>query len=113
MKAIVYHKYGPPKVLQVREVKCPVSGKEGVLVRVRASSVTAGDWRLRRADPFIIRCVNGPFHPMRKTILGMEMAGDVIETGKGVNRLKAGDRVFGTTGFRQGGYAQYVCLQEK
>jgi NADPH:quinone reductase-like Zn-dependent oxidoreductase len=117
MKAIVWTKYGPPEVLQLREVETPTPAENEVRIKVRAATVTAGDCEVRSLKlPILfrlpIRLYAGFIKPQRISILGQELAGEVESVGKGVKRLKEGDAVFAATFFRFGAYAEYACLPE-
>jgi NADPH:quinone reductase-like Zn-dependent oxidoreductase len=111
MKAAVYTRYGPPQVLEVKEVAQPVPRDNEVLVRVHATTVCAADWRLRKADPFLVRFMNGLRRP-KIPILGAEFAGTVESVGRAVTRFGERDEVFGSNGFKFGAHAEYVCLSE-
>ena len=117
MKAIVYTKYGPPDVLELKEVEQPTPKENEVLVRVRATSVTAGDCNARGfvfVPPgfgLLPRLMFGLRKP-KKSILGTELAGEIEAIGKDVMLFKKGDQVFGIGSDRFGAYAEYVCRPE-
>lgn len=113
MQAIVYHTYGSPDVLKMEEVQTPVVRDNGLLVKVVAASVAAGDWHLLRAEPFIARFMIGLLRPKYK-ILGADVAGRVEAVGRNVTQFQPGDEVFGdlsASGF--GGFAEYVAAPEQ
>ncbi len=117
LKAIIWTKYGAPEVLQLQEVDKPTPKDNEVLIKVHATTVTAGECEIRSLKlPFWLRVslqlwlgIRKP----RKKILGQEVAGEVEAVGNDVERFRKGDQVFGTTGFSFGADAQYVCLPVK
>ena len=111
MKAIVYTKYGAPEVLQLTEVEKPSPKDNEVLIKMFATTVTSGDCRMRRADPFLVRLIGGFFKP-KKSILGVDMAGEIEEVGSTVTKFKKGDPVFGSSYPNFGCYAEYNCVPE-
>jgi NADPH:quinone reductase-like Zn-dependent oxidoreductase len=119
MKAVVCTKYGPPDVLQLKEVEKPNPKDNEVLIKICATTVTIGDVIIRRGKhpdskfyTLVLHIVFGLRKP-KNSILGMEIAGDIEAVGKDVKKFKEGDKVFGSTfSFRFGGHAEYKCLPE-
>ena len=105
MKAAVYTRYGPPDVVQIKDIEKPVPNDDEVLLRVRAASVNPYDWHFMRGTPYAVRIIAGLRKP--KVIrLGADVAGEIEAVGRNVTQFKPGDEVFG---WCRGAFAEYVC----
>ena len=118
MRAVVYDTYGPPDVLRIEDVPMPEPQEGELRVKVRAVAVTRGDCATRDANrksgpaiSLVSRAVFGLTRPKQR-ILGTEFSGTVDAVGAGVQNVKPGDEVFGSTGFRFGAYAEYLTAPE-
>lgn len=117
MKAIVYRTYGPPDVLHLAEVQKPMPGEHEVLIKLQAATVTTGDCNVRG-----FTFVPPGFGPLPRLmfgftrpkiqILGTELSGEIVQTGKKVSKFKIGDQVFGIDSTRFGAYAEFTCRHE-
>ncbi|MCP4151208.1 MAG: NAD(P)-dependent alcohol dehydrogenase [bacterium] len=113
MKAMIYTKYGSPDVLELKEIEKPAPGDNEVRIKIFATSLNAFDWRYLRGKPFLLRLMAG-FPKPRNQILGIDIAGQVEAVGKNATQFKPGDDVYADiSGWRFGGFAQYVCADEK
>ena len=120
MKAVVYENYGSPEVLTIKDVEKPIPKKNEILIKVKASSVSAGVLWVRNGKhpdskffTLMVRLMFGLKKP-KNQILGYEFSGEIKSTGANVKAFKKGDKVFGTTtGLKQGSYAEYICIPEK
>ena len=108
MKAAVCTRFGSPDVVQIKDVEKPAPKDNEVLVRIHASTICAADYRLKNM-PYVVGWIIGL---TKRNILGMELAGTVESVGKAVTRFRAGDKVFGGTGFKFGAHAEYACARE-
>jgi NADPH:quinone reductase-like Zn-dependent oxidoreductase len=118
MKAIVWTKYGPPDGLELREVEKPTPKDTELLIKIYATTVTAGDCELRSLKfpiylNLAMRLWRGFLKPRENSILGTELAGEIEAVGKHVKRFKEGDHVFGSAGMDFGANAEYICLPEE
>ena len=114
MHAVVYSEYGGPGVLKYTRVDRPEPAADEVLIRIVATSIGAGDWHLMRGTPFIIRLVYRGYRRPKHPILGVDIAGRVVEVGRAVTTVQSGDEVvcdLSKSGF--GGFAEYVCVPEQ
>jgi NADPH:quinone reductase-like Zn-dependent oxidoreductase len=112
MKAIVYTRYGPPEVLQLKEAPKPTPKDDEVLIRVHAATVNRTDCGFLRAKPSFVRFISGLRRPKR-TILGNEFAGEIEAVGKDVKSFVNGDHVFGFSGVSFGAHAEYMTMPER
>ena len=113
MKAIVYEKYGPPDVLQLKEVEKPMPKEDEVLIKVQAVSVNYSDWVYVRGKPFVARLMGSGLLKPRKMMLGADVAGRVEAVGRNIKQFRPGDEVYGDlSGCGWGGFAEYVSAPE-
>jgi NADPH:quinone reductase-like Zn-dependent oxidoreductase len=124
MKAIICTKYGPPEVLKLQEVEKPVPGDNEVLIKIHATTAHIGDTKLRSLKPGMGPVLDLIFKPVmrillgftgpRNKILGMDLAGEIEETGKDVTLFKKGEQIFASAfaGYKFGAYAEYKCMPE-
>lgn len=116
MKAVVYERYGPPEVLQLKEVEKPRPKNNEVLIKIHAATVTSGDWRVRSLNVpagfgLIMRLVFGVSKP-KQPILGSELAGVIESVGNDVSKFKIGDPVFAFSDASMGCHAEYKCMPQ-
>ena len=118
MRAVVYDRYGSPDVLRLEDVERPVPDEDEVLVRIHAAAVTRSDCATRDANRgsglavmMLSRLISGIRRPKQR-ILGSELAGEVEAVGGAVSEFAVGDQVFGSSGFRFGAHAEFICVRE-
>ena len=124
MKAIVYEKFGPPEVLEIKEIEKPVPEDNEILIEIHAANINYGDLVARKMKlmsprdfhmPFLFWMIaksSMGFRKPKKRILGNEFSGVIESVGKEVKRFKEGDEIFGYLGQNMGAYAEYVCMPE-
>ena len=108
MKAVVYTDYGPPDVLQLKDIKKPEPSDDQILIRVRAASVNPYDWHFIRGTPYVMRMMIGGLRKPKDPRVGVDYAGTVEAVGKNVTLFKPGDEVFGN---KSGAFAEYLCAR--
>jgi NADPH:quinone reductase-like Zn-dependent oxidoreductase len=108
MKAVVYTDYGPPDVLEIREIKKPAPNDDQVLVKVHAAAVNPLDWHFIRGTPYVMRMMMGGLRKPKDPLVGVDYAGTIEAVGKNVTQFKPGDAVFGN---RSGAFAEYLCAR--
>lgn len=116
MRAAIYQTYGSPEVVQVIEVPKPIPNASEVLIKIHATTVSSGDWRVRTLNVpsgfgILSRLIFGVTKP-RKKILGTELSGVIESVGKEVKKFKVGDAVFASPGAGMGAHAEYICMAE-
>ena len=111
MKAIVYEEYGPPDVLEIKEVEKPAPNDNEMLIKVHAAAVTPLDWHFMTGTPFLARIMAGGLFKPKHQVLGTQVSGQVEAVGENVNRFRPGEAVFGRSK-NGGGFAEYVCISE-
>jgi NADPH:quinone reductase-like Zn-dependent oxidoreductase len=111
MRAIACTAYGPPEVLQLREIDTPTPKESEIRIRVHAAVVGPSDCAFRKGDPFIVKLIYGLAKP-KLAIQGVEFAGVVDATGGAVTQFRVGDQVFGVSTDSFGAHAEYLCLPE-
>jgi NADPH:quinone reductase-like Zn-dependent oxidoreductase len=112
MRAVLHRHYGGPELLERGEVPQPRPGPEQVLVEVHAASINAADYRIMRADPWLVRLGNGLLRPRKWPVLGSDFAGRVVAVGDRVTSVSIGDRVFGdASADGRGSFAELVCVR--
>jgi NADPH:quinone reductase-like Zn-dependent oxidoreductase len=110
MKAIVYTDYGPPDVLQLKEINKPTPEKDEVLIKVHAASINYVDWHVLKGESLLLRLMNGIRKP-KHNVLGDDVAGQVEEVGSNVKHFQPGDEVFGISA--NDAFAEFACVKEE
>jgi NADPH:quinone reductase-like Zn-dependent oxidoreductase len=112
VRAVVHDRYGPPDVLRLEEVEHPVPKTDEVLVKIYATTVNRTDCHIRGANPFLWRFFGAGFLRPKQRLSGSDLAGEVVAVGADVSEFAVGDHIFGTSGYRFGAHAEFICLPE-
>jgi NADPH:quinone reductase-like Zn-dependent oxidoreductase len=112
MQAVVHDTYGPPEVLRLESVERPVPKDDEVLIKIHATTVNRTDCHIRAANPFLWRLFGAGLRRPKQRMSGSELAGEVVAVGAAVTEFAVGDQVFGTSGYRFGAHAEFICVRE-
>jgi NADPH:quinone reductase-like Zn-dependent oxidoreductase len=112
MRAVVHDRYGPPDVLRIEEVERPVPKDDEVLIKIHATTVNRTDCHVRGANPFLWRFFGTGLLRPKQRLSGSDFAGEVVAVGAAVSEFTVDDHVFGTSGYRFGAHAEYICVRE-
>ena len=112
MRAVVHDSYGSPNVLRLEEVERPEPKDDEVLVAIHATTVNRTDCHIRGAKPFLWRLFGAGFLRPKQRLSGSDLAGEVVSVGSAVTEFTVGDHVFGTSGYRFGAHAEFICVPE-
>ena len=112
MRAVVHDRYGSPNVLRLEEVERPEPKDDEVLVEIHATTVNRTDCHIRGAKPFLWRLFGAGFLRPKQRLSGSDLAGEVVSVGSAVTEFAVGDHVFGTSGYRFGAHAEFICVPE-
>ena len=111
MRAVVHDRYGPPEVLRLESIERPVPKDDEILVKVQATTVNRTDCHIRAANPFLWRLFGAGLRRPKQRLSGSDLAGEVVAVGGAVTKFAVGDHVFGTSGYRFGAHAEFMCLR--
>ena len=111
MKSVIVNGYGGAEVLKIKEINKPTPRENEILIRIKATSITAASTMMREGKPYFGRLFLGLRKP-KVTTPGTDLAGTIEQIGEKVSRFKVGDQVLAETGLNCGAYAEYICLAE-
>ena len=112
MRAVVHDTYGPPEVLRLESVERPIPKDDEVLIKIHATTVNRTDCHIRAANPFLWRLFGAGLRRPKQRLSGSELAGEVVAVGAAVTEFAVSDHVFGTSGYRFGAHAEFICVRE-